>query len=171
MVDVTYTLSIRGSAIDRLSHPYDAGAAGSCHRAAAARLLLPVKVRRGIFGFLRNHPTVAVGGALLLLLVLIGVFAPYLGTVDPTALAPAKRTRAPSADFWFGHRRAGPRHLFTRALRGAGLAHRRLSVALFASLAGLAIGLVSASCARRRHPDAVHGWTDVDTRRSCSPSR
>ena len=65
-------------------------------------LLLPVKVRRGVTGFLRNHPTVAIGGGLLLCLVLIGIFAPYLWTVDPTALAPAKRTRAPSADFWFG---------------------------------------------------------------------
>jgi peptide/nickel transport system permease protein len=65
-------------------------------------LLLPVKVRRGVLGFLRNHPTVAIGGGLLLCLVLIGIFAPYLWTVDPTALAPAKRTRAPSADFWFG---------------------------------------------------------------------
>ncbi|HXL33131.1 MAG TPA: ABC transporter permease, partial [Bradyrhizobium sp.] len=63
-------------------------------------LLLPVKVRRGILGFLRNNPTVAIGGALLLCLVLVGIFAPLLGTVDPTALAPAKRTRAPSADFW-----------------------------------------------------------------------
>jgi len=106
-------------------------------------LLLPVKVRRGIFGFLHNHPTVAVGGALLLLLVLIGVFAPYLGTVDPTALAPAKRTRAPSADFWFGTDVLG-RDIYSRVLYGARVSLTvGLSVALFASLAGLAIGLVS----------------------------
>ena len=61
-------------------------------------LLLPVAIRRGVFGFLRSHPTVAIGGALLLCLVLVGIFAPWLGTVDPTALAPAKRTRLPSAD-------------------------------------------------------------------------
>jgi peptide/nickel transport system permease protein len=41
-------------------------------------LMLPVKVRRGVIGFLRNNPTVAIGGALLLALVLIGIFAPYL---------------------------------------------------------------------------------------------
>jgi len=58
-------------------------------------LLAPVKIRRGVVGFLRNNPTVAIGAALLLCLVLIGIFAPYLGTVDPTALAPAKRTRPP----------------------------------------------------------------------------
>jgi peptide/nickel transport system permease protein len=106
-------------------------------------LLVPVKVRRGISGFLRNHPTVAVGGALLLVLVLIGVFAPYLGTVDPTALAPAKRTRAPSADFWFGTDVLG-RDIYSRVLYGARVSLTvGLSVAALASLAGLAIGLVS----------------------------
>ena len=29
-------------------------------------LLLPVKIRRGTLGFLRNHPTVAIGAALLI---------------------------------------------------------------------------------------------------------
>ncbi len=106
-------------------------------------LLLPVKVRRGILGFLRNHPTVAIGGALLLCLVLIGVFAPYLGTVDPTALAPAKRTRAPSADFWFGTDALG-RDIYSRVLYGTRVSLTvGLSVAVLASFAGLAIGLVS----------------------------
>jgi len=81
-------------------------------------LLLPVKIRRGMLGFLRNHPTVAIGGALLLCLVLVGIFAPYLGTVDPTAIAPAKRTRAPSADFWFGTDLLG-RDIYSRVLYGA----------------------------------------------------
>ena len=60
-------------------------------------ILRPVTIRRGLIGLLRGHPTVAIGGALLLTLVLIAIFAPYLGTVDPTALAPAKRTRAPKS--------------------------------------------------------------------------
>src|SRR5216684_204986 len=106
-------------------------------------LLLPVKVRRGVTGFLRNHPTVAIGGGLLLCLVLIGIFAPYLWTVDPTALAPAKRTRAPSADFWFGTDALG-RDIYSRVLYGARVSLTvGLSVAALASLAGLAIGLVS----------------------------
>src|ERR1700726_5034011 len=106
-------------------------------------LLLPAKVRRGVRGFLRNNPTVAIGGALLLCLVLVGIFAPYLGTVDPTALAPAKRTRAPSADFWFGSDMLG-RDIYSRVLYGARVSLTvGISVALLASLAGLAIGLVS----------------------------
>ena len=52
--------------------------------------------------FLRRYPTVAVGGLLMLLLVLIAIFAPWLGTQDPTRIAPLYRTRPPSAQFWFG---------------------------------------------------------------------
>ena len=106
-------------------------------------LMLPVKVRRGVLGFLRNNPTVAIGGALLLCLVLIGIFAPYLWTVDPTALAPAKRLRAPSADFWFGTDAIG-RDLYSRVLFGTRVSLTvGLSVALLATFAGLTIGLVS----------------------------
>jgi peptide/nickel transport system permease protein len=106
-------------------------------------LMLPVKVRRGFIGFLRNNPTVAIGGALLLALVLIGIFAPYLWTVDPTALAPSRRLRAPSADHWFGTDALG-RDVYSRVVYGTRVSLTvGLSVALLATLAGLAIGLVS----------------------------
>lgn len=106
-------------------------------------LLLPVKVHRGVLGFLRNNPTVAIGGLLLLGLVLIGIFAPYLGTVDPTALAPAKRTRPPSADFWFGTDALG-RDIYSRVLYGTRVSLTvGLSVAVLATFAGLVIGLAS----------------------------
>jgi len=59
-------------------------------------LLPPVKLRGGIIGFVRRYPAIAIGGALVLAMVLIAAFAPYLGTVDPTALAPTRRTREPS---------------------------------------------------------------------------
>jgi peptide/nickel transport system permease protein len=36
--------------------------------------------------FLRQYPTVAVGGALILALALMAVLAPWLGTVDPASL-------------------------------------------------------------------------------------
>jgi peptide/nickel transport system permease protein len=106
-------------------------------------LMQPVKVRRGVLGFLRNNPTVAIGGTLLLILVLVGIFAPYLWTVDPTALAPARRLRAPSADHWFGTDALG-RDIYSRVLFGTRVSLTvGLSVALLATLAGLAIGLVS----------------------------
>ena len=127
-------------------------------------LLLPVAIRRGVLGFLRNHPTVAIGGALLLCLVLVGIFAPWLGTVDPTALAPAKRTRSPSADFWFGTDVLG-RDIYSRVLYGARVS---LTVGLSVARTGLArrsrdrprLGF-RAMGGRHRH--AVHGRADVDT--------
>ncbi|MDE2061598.1 MAG: ABC transporter permease [Bradyrhizobium sp.] len=109
----------------------------------APDLLVPVKVRRGVFGFLRNNPTVAIGGTILLILVLIGIFAPVLWTVDPTALAPAKRMRPPSELYWFGTDALG-RDVYSRVMFGARVSLTvGLSVALLATLAGLAIGLVS----------------------------
>jgi peptide/nickel transport system permease protein len=106
-------------------------------------LLVPVKVRRGVFGFLRNNPTVAIGGIILLILVLIGIFAPYLWTVDPTALAPAKRMRPPSELYWFGTDALG-RDVYSRVIFGTRVSLTvGLSVALLATFAGLAIGLVS----------------------------
>jgi peptide/nickel transport system permease protein len=106
-------------------------------------LLVPVKVRRGLLGFLRNNPTVAIGGTILVILVLIGIFAPYLWTVDPTALAPAKRMRPPSELYWFGTDALG-RDVYSRVMFGSRVSLTvGLSVALLATLAGLAIGLVS----------------------------
>jgi peptide/nickel transport system permease protein len=106
-------------------------------------LLSMVKPRRGMIGFLRRHPTVAAGSALLILMLLMAVFAPYLGTVDPTALAPARRTRAPSAEFWFGSDMLG-RDIYSRVIYGARVSLTvGLSVAAFASVTGLTIGLFS----------------------------
>ena len=65
------------------------------------------------------------------------------GTVDPTALAPVKRTREPSAEFWFGSDAYG-RDIYSRVLYGARISLLvGFSVAVLASLSGLAIGLVS----------------------------
>jgi peptide/nickel transport system permease protein len=106
-------------------------------------VLPPIKVRHGLSGFIYRHPTIAFGSALLIVMLLIAVLAPYLGTVDPTALAPAKRTREPSADFWFGTDMMG-RDIYSRVLYGTRVSLAvGFSVAVLASLAGLAIGLVS----------------------------
>jgi peptide/nickel transport system permease protein len=106
-------------------------------------VLPPVKVRRGLSGFIHRHPAIAFGGALLIVMLLVAVLAPYLGTVDPTALAPAKRTREPSADFWFGTDMMG-RDIYSRVLYGTRVSLAvGFSVAILASLAGLAIGLIS----------------------------
>jgi ABC-type antimicrobial peptide transport system permease subunit len=70
--------------------------------AAMPDILPPVKPKKGFIGFLRRNPTIAIGGFLVLTMVFVAVFAPFLFTKDPTALAPAMRTREPSAQWWFG---------------------------------------------------------------------
>ena len=106
-------------------------------------ILPPVQPRRGLVGFIRRHPAIAIGGALVLAMLLIALLAPWLGTVDPTALAPARRTRGPSAAFWFGTDMLG-RDVYSRVLYGTRVSLTvGFSVAILASLTGLAIGLVS----------------------------
>ena len=106
-------------------------------------LLPEVKPRHGIIGFALRHPTIAVGGVLLILIALMGLLASYLATVDPTALAPARRTRAPSPDYWFGTDMLG-RDIYSRVVYGARVSLLvGFSVALLSSVIGLAIGLVS----------------------------
>ncbi len=106
-------------------------------------ILPPALRRRGLWGFVRRHPAMALGIGLLCAMVFIAVFAPDLGTVDPTALAPAKRTRPPSADYWFGTDALG-RDIYSRVLYGARISLIvGFAVALLSSLAGLVIGLAS----------------------------
>jgi peptide/nickel transport system permease protein len=103
----------------------------------------PVKLQGGVIGFLRRHPTVAIGAALLILMVLMAVLAPYLWTVDPTTLNTSRRTREPSALYWFGTDMLG-RDIYSRVVYGARVSLTvGFSVAILASIAGLAIGLVS----------------------------
>lgn len=106
-------------------------------------ILPPVKQRGRIGGFIYRHPTTVIGGALLFVMVLIAIFAPYLGTVDPTALAPAKRTRAPSATYWFGTDMLG-RDVYSRVMYGARVSLIvGFSVAVLSSAIGAFVGVVS----------------------------
>ena len=96
-------------------------------RAAALPDVLPAVRRHGrVVNVVRRHPTIVFGGVLLGLIVLAAVFAPYLWTVDPTALAPARRTRVPSAQYWFGTDMLG-RDVYSRVVVWRpGFADRRL---------------------------------------------
>ncbi len=114
-------------------------------RAAAPMpdILPTASARGGLIGFCRRNPTIAFGGLLLLIMLCIAVFAPLLWTKDPTALAPALRTREPGARWWFGTDMLG-RDVYSRVLYGARVSLLvGFSVAVLASAAGLFIGLVS----------------------------
>jgi peptide/nickel transport system permease protein len=123
----------------------DITAAGPQFAAAAdlPDILPPVRRRSGFMGFVQRRPTIALGLGLLMAMAFVAVFAPFLGTVDPTALAPAKRLRVPSDVYWFGTDAFG-RDIYSRVMYGARVSLAvGFSVALLASVAGLFIGLVS----------------------------
>ncbi|MCU4182314.1 ABC transporter permease [Bosea sp. BH3] len=91
--------------------------------------------------YLRRHPSVAFGGGLLVLMALIGILAPLLWTVDPTAISPARRTRVPSELYWFGTDMLG-RDIYSRVIYGARVSLLvGFSVAVLSSIVGLTIGL------------------------------
>ncbi|HZH46534.1 MAG TPA: ABC transporter permease [Roseococcus sp.] len=116
---------------------------GTAIAAPLPDILPDVKPRRGVLGFLRRYPTIAIGGGLLLVMLCIAIFAPFLFTRDPTALAPSLRTREPSAQFWFGSDMLG-RDVYSRVLYGARVSMLvGFSVAICASVIGLTIGLIS----------------------------
>ena len=131
-----------------------------CAVAAACGRRSPLARHRG---FLRRHPTVAIGASLLLLMVLMAVLAPCLGTVDPQTLAPSaarasRRRCTGSAPTCSG------RDVYSRVVYGA-----RVSLIVGFSVAccrlalGLAIGLVTGFVRwARRHRHARHGRADVD---------
>jgi peptide/nickel transport system permease protein len=127
-------------------HAYAVRDRAGTHFAAAPDLpaILPVPKQRGrIAGFIYRHPTICVGGFLVGVMIFIAIFAPYLGTTDPTALAPAKRTREPSALYWFGTDMLG-RDVYSRVMYGSRVSLLvGFSVAFCASVLGTLIGLVS----------------------------
>jgi len=57
--------------------------------ALAPAEIAPVVQRQWLGETARRHPTVMIGVMLLLAMAAMALLAPYLGTVDPVAVAPA----------------------------------------------------------------------------------
>lgn len=115
----------------------------------------PATARRGVAGLAARNPSVLIGGAVLALVVLLGLLAPYLGTVDPSQIDPASRNRKPGVEtmvrnadgtqtarmHWMGTDSLG-RDVYSRVLYGARVSLLvGVSVALLSAAAGLGIGL------------------------------
>jgi len=101
------------------------------------------KRRVGLWRLIRRYPTIAIGGFLVAAVILMAIFAPFLGTTDPTAISTRLRTREPSAQFWFGTDMLG-RDIYSRVLYGARVSLVvGFSVAILASVLGLIVGLVA----------------------------
>jgi peptide/nickel transport system permease protein len=111
---------------------------------------------RGVWPRVLRNPSVVIGASIVLLLVLVAILAPVLGTVDPKAIDPAYRNRLPgsphvvTADgqqttrtFLMGADTLG-RDVYSRVIYGTRVSLIvGISVALISASLGLAIGLVA----------------------------
>jgi peptide/nickel transport system permease protein len=123
----------------------DASTSGDAMLSADSQAAAVALPRRGsrTRRLLRRHPTMVAGGALILLMVLAGSFAPVLGTTDPLNISPIERLRGPSGEHWFGTDMLG-RDVYSRTLYGSRISLVvGLSVALLSTSIGLLIGVVS----------------------------
>jgi len=129
---------------------------------AEPSILAPVAVEpaapaRTILRRLVRNPVVAIGGTVLLLMTLIGLFAPWLGTIEPTAINPSTRNKVPGFERTiraddgsttvFKHRMGTDslgRDVYSRVVYGARVSLViAVSVASIAIAIGLVIGLVA----------------------------
>ncbi len=81
----------------------------------------------------RRHPMFIVGLIVLVIMGLLAILAPVLGTVDPTAVDPPNRLKEPGGEYWFGTDFVG-RDVYSRVIYGA-----RISLAV-----GFAVGALTA---------------------------
>ena len=91
----------------------------------------------------RRNPMCIVGAALVLLLLFIAIFGPWLAPNDPILVNTPDRFLAPNRDYWFGTDEFG-RDIFSRILYGGRIAVQigLVSVAV-AFVGGIVLGLIS----------------------------
>jgi peptide/nickel transport system permease protein len=116
--------------------------------AAATDLALAAAAERPrgaslLWRFVARNPTLVVGLASLVLILLAGVFAHLWWTGNPQEMRTAERLQSPSTAHWFGADHFG-RDIYTRTLYGARISLTVGAVVAAASLVlGTAVGLVT----------------------------
>ena len=109
----------------------------SGHRSGIARAL------RAAARALQRNPNMLLGLVIIALMSLMALLAPLLTTYDPIRLNVIDRLEGPSGSHWFGTDHLG-RDVYTRVVYGARVSLLvGASVAVFTSVAGILLGLVS----------------------------
>ena len=113
--------------------------------------------RKSLWALAARNTAVIFGGSILLIMLVIAILAPFLGTVDPTRIDPAARNKKPGTEITFrlddgqtakrtvimGTDSLG-RDVYSRVLYGTRVSLMiGVSVALASIAIGLVIGLVS----------------------------
>jgi peptide/nickel transport system permease protein len=84
-----------------------------------------------------------IGASIIILVILVGVFAPYLSPHDPSQMYPRNRREGPSSQFLLGTDRLG-RDMLSRIIWGARVSLLIGSLAVSVSMTiGVSIGMVS----------------------------
>jgi len=95
-----------------------------------------------LWAFTRRYPTVVGGALVLIVMTALTVASPYISS-DPLDLNPINRLKVPSAEYLFGTDYLG-RDIYSRTLHGGRISLTvGIGAAVFATLIGLVIGLVS----------------------------
>jgi peptide/nickel transport system permease protein len=90
-----------------------------------------------------RHPLATLAAAAFGVIVLCAILSPFMGTVDPRALAPTQRLKPPSELFWLGTDQFG-RDVWSRVVYGARVSLTvGLAVAVASVLIGTLIGVVA----------------------------
>lgn len=117
-------------------------------QAATADWLISQPLERrghaGILRFIRRYPLGAVGGALILAMAVIAVFAPQIATASPFQLSSRERLKAPSSAHYFGTDELG-RDVFSRVVYGARISLQVGFIAVGVGVVfGALVGLIGA---------------------------
>ena len=118
---------------------------------------VPPAGRPSVWKKLRRSPAVMIGAGVMLLLMIIGLAAPFLGTIDPSAINPSFRNKPPGAERMmrmddgtrvpFVHRLGTDslgRDVYSRVLYGARVSLIiGVTVAVLSVSLGLLIGMIA----------------------------
>jgi len=108
---------------------------------ASSALAPPVVAGR--WRWLRKHPTLIVGGLLLIAVAAIALGAPWLATHDVQDIDPLARLQPPSAEHHFGTDALG-RDVYSRAVLGGRVSLIvGITVAVLSSAIGIVLGLLA----------------------------
>ncbi len=92
---------------------------------------------------LSTSPILLIGASIIILVILVGAFAPYLSPHDPSQMYPRNRREGPSSQFLLGTDRLG-RDILSRIIWGARVSLLIGSLAVSVSMTiGVSIGMVS----------------------------
>ncbi len=113
--------------------------------------------RKSLWRLALRNPNVIIGGSILLIMLVIAVLAPFLGTVDPTRIDPSARNKKPGTEITFRLDDGGTlkrvaimgtdslgRDVYSRVIYGTRVSLAvGAAVALIAIAIGVVIGLIS----------------------------